>query len=169
MIIGQKNGAIRVQQMTESRLIEESKQYWSYGFHDNEYGHISNICFSHDEKFIFSAGSDSNIFGLFFNSTQKDLEEARKQPITIACKKEPANNVADIDDTTAYSLEQAKQKSENDKMIAIAEAKKQDMRQKISELRKMFKDLTVRNEQLVPRCRLSKNVNLFYSTKPELF
>jgi hypothetical protein len=43
-------------------------------------------------------------------------------------------------------------------MIAIAESKKLEMRQKITELRKMFKDLTVKNDQLVPRLRLSKSV-----------
>jgi hypothetical protein len=45
-------------------------------------------------------------------------------------------------------------------MIAIAESKKLEMRQKINELRKMFKDLTVKNDQLVPRLRLSKSVNI---------
>ena len=63
-----------------------------------------------------------------------------------------------MDDANSYSLEQAKQKSENDKMIAIAESKKQEMRQKITELRKKFKELLVKNEQLVPRIKLGKDV-----------
>lgn len=66
--------------------------------------------------------------------------------------------MADIDDPNAYSIEQAKQKSENDKMVSIAENKKQEMRQKINDLRKMFKELMTKNDQLVPRLRLDKNV-----------
>lgn len=71
--------------------------------------------------------------------------------------KVPSAEVSDIDDPQAYSIEQAKQKSENDKMIAVAESKKQDMRQKINQLRKNFKDLLVKNDQLVPRLKLGKN------------
>jgi hypothetical protein len=41
-------------------------------------------------------------------------------------------------------------------MMAEAEAKKKDMRQKIYQLRKTFKDLLTRNDQLMPRVRLGK-------------
>lgn len=43
-------------------------------------------------------------------------------------------------------------------MVSISESKKQEMRTKITNLRKLFKDLTVKNEQLVPRLKLNKNV-----------
>ncbi len=66
--------------------------------------------------------------------------------------------VTDIDDPNAYSIEQAKQKAEYDKMMANAESKKQDMRQKISQLRKSFKELLNKNDQLVPRLKLNKEV-----------
>lgn len=69
------------------------------------------------------------------------------------------NQVQDIDDPAAYSIEQTKLKAEQDKMIAVAETKKQEMRQKISELRKLFRELLVKNEQLVPRLKLNKNVS----------
>jgi hypothetical protein len=66
--------------------------------------------------------------------------------------------VNDIDDPNAYSIEQAKQKSEYDKMMANAESKKQDMRLKVHQLRKSFKDLLGKNDQLVPRLKLNKEV-----------
>ena len=69
------------------------------------------------------------------------------------------SQVQDIDDSAAYSIEQSKLKAEQDKMIVVAETKKQEMRQKITELRKMFRELLVKNDQLVPRLKLSKNVN----------
>ena len=86
MILGEKNGVLRIQPVPESKLLEETQYYWSYGFHDNEYGSITNVCLSHDEKFLFSAGHDSNIFGILFNSTEKDLEIAKSQKINIISK-----------------------------------------------------------------------------------
>ena len=71
--------------------------------------------------------------------------------------------IADIDDQAAYSIEEAKQKSENDKVIAIAETKKQEMRNKIGDLRKSFRDFAIKNDQLVPRLKLGKDVKYFFS------
>ena len=142
--------------MDESKKIEDIKHYWSFGYHDTDYGHVTNVCLSFDEKFLFSVGADSNIFGILFNSSHEDLEKAKKEKMKLVVKS-GVQDVADIDDPSAYSIEQAKQKSEHDKMIAIAEAKKADMRQKINGLRKLFKDLTVKNDQLVPRLKLNKN------------
>ena len=157
--MGQKNGGIRAHRIdeTQSRSVEETARYWSHGFHDVEYGHVTNICLSFDEKFLFSAGADGNIFGVLFDASADDLHKARQAKINIISKA-AVKEVADIDDPLAYSIEQDKQKSETNKMLALAEAKKQDMRDKINELRMSFKDLSVKNEQLVPRLRLDKNV-----------
>jgi hypothetical protein len=64
----------------------------------------------------------------------------------------------DIDDPSAYSIEQSKQKSEHDKMMSNAEAKKQDMRKKINELRAKYKELTSKNEQLPLQIQMKKDV-----------
>lgn len=58
----------------------------------------------------------------------------------------------------AYSIEEAKQKSESDKILAIAEKKKTHMRQKVTDLRKSFKSLIGKNDSLVPRLKLNKEV-----------
>ena len=137
--MGEKNGVIRVSPMEESKKIEDIKHYWSFGYHDTDYGHVTNVCLSYDEKFLFSIGADSNIFGILFNSSPDNLEKARKEKIKIVCKNQ-VKEAVDIDDPTAYSIEQAKQKSEYDKMIAIVESKKADMRHKINGLRELFKD-----------------------------
>ena len=85
--IGQKNGVIRLEPVPESRRIEDIKHYWAYSFHDTDYGHIAHMCLSHDEKFLFSVGADSNIFGLLFvDATLDDLERAKAQKIRIACQ-----------------------------------------------------------------------------------
>ena len=69
--------------MTESKLIEESKHYWSTSFHDNEYGHITGLSLSYDENFLFSVGADSNIFGILFNCSMDELEKAKAEKIKI--------------------------------------------------------------------------------------
>jgi hypothetical protein len=87
--MGQKNGVVRIQPMPESKLIEEAKSYWSCGFHDNEYGQITNLCLSFDEKFLFSVGADSNIFGTAFNSStpmEISLEKAKQGAIEAQTK-----------------------------------------------------------------------------------
>ena len=85
-LVGQKNGVIRCQPVPDSKSLKDLKHYWSNGFHDNEYGHLTHICFSFDERFVFSAGSDSNIFGYFFNVTPEALERAKVEKIRIATK-----------------------------------------------------------------------------------
>lgn len=56
-----------------------------------------------------------------------------------------------------YSIEEEKQKSENDKVLAIAEAKKAQMRIKINDLRKSFKEMTTKNDNLVSRLKLAES------------
>jgi hypothetical protein len=41
---------------------------------------------SFDERFIFSAGSDSNIFGSLFNTSLDALEKAKTERIRVASK-----------------------------------------------------------------------------------
>ncbi len=72
--------------MPANKSIQDIKHYWSYTFHDNEYGHITHMCYSYDEKFLFSVGSDSNIFGILFNSSIDELNKARKEKINITNK-----------------------------------------------------------------------------------
>jgi hypothetical protein len=75
---------LRVQPMDSGSKIENLKSYWSYGFHDVDYGQITNICLSYDEKYMFSVGADSNIFGILFNSTVEDLEKAKQDRLKIS-------------------------------------------------------------------------------------
>jgi len=36
--------------------------YWSLPMHDNDYGAVTQLASSYDEKFIFSVGRDGNFF-----------------------------------------------------------------------------------------------------------
>ena len=73
--------------MPESKLIEDIKHHWASGFHDNDYGRITNVCLSYNEKFLFSVGADSNIFGMLFNCTESELRRAKLEKIKIPAPK----------------------------------------------------------------------------------
>ena len=62
----------------------------------------------------------------------------------------------DIEDPDHYSVEDAKQKAEHDRMMKLAEEKKQHVRRQIASLRRTFVKLQQRNGQLPEHLRLEK-------------
>lgn len=65
----------------------------------------------------------------------------------------------DIEDPNAYSIEEAKQKAEYDKMMKDAEEKKREVRRHITKMRRMFKQLLEQNDALPVHLRLHKDVS----------
>lgn len=59
------------------------------------------------------------------------------------------------------SIEEAKQKAEQDKMIKDAEEKKREVRRHIAKMRRMFKQLLEQNDSLPNYLRLHKDVSAF--------
>ena len=60
-----------------------------------------------------------------------------------------------------FSIEDAKQKAEHDKMMKEAEERKQDVRRIIAQLRRQFKKLLEKNHELPPHLRLGVIVSTF--------
>ena len=58
-----------------------------------------------------------------------------------------------------YSIEEAKQKAEHDKLMKEAEEKKREVRQHIAKMRRMFKQLLEQNDTLPTHLRLHKDVS----------
>jgi len=56
------------------------------------------------------------------------------------------------------SIEEAKQKAEDDKKLMLAEAKKAEMRDKIQAMQEEFRQLVARNNELPPHFALSSKV-----------
>ncbi len=65
----------------------------------------------------------------------------------------------DIEDPGAYSIEDAKQKAEYDKMMQLAEEKKMRVRSTISDLRDQFEKLIDKNNKLPEHLRLHRKVH----------
>lgn len=63
MFCGMRNGAIRVYVLSENDTsLTSLVDYWHFNMHDNNYGCITSISTSFDDRFLVTAGTDSNIF-----------------------------------------------------------------------------------------------------------
>ena len=68
MLVGAENGNVRVFPLRESATtpgqydIGNFKSHWTLCVHDNQYGRVTHICCSHDDKYILTAGHDGNVF-----------------------------------------------------------------------------------------------------------
>ena len=76
--------------------------------------------------------------------------------IYVQIPAESGVSAKDIEDPEHYSVEDAKQKAEHDRMIKLAEEKKQHVRRQIASLRRTFAKLQQRASQLPEHLRLDK-------------
>ena len=61
MILGMQDGSIRIHPLGTGD-IGELGPFWVLNVHDNNYGSISHISLSFDNKFLFTVGADGNFF-----------------------------------------------------------------------------------------------------------
>uniref|UniRef100_F6VRS6 Cilia- and flagella-associated protein 44 n=1 Tax=Ciona intestinalis TaxID=7719 RepID=F6VRS6_CIOIN len=139
--------------------------HWDMNMHDNDTGSITNIVESYDGAYLFSGGSDGNIFGyhsLAHEEIVKSMEGKRAKLPTPKKQKRIVGemSVDDINDPQAYSIEDAKLKAEHDKMIRDAEGKKMAERRRVGKLRRTFLELLEKNNDLPEDVRLKKAVRL---------
>jgi len=61
LVFGMDNGCVRIQPIhnNDPGLMGP---YWSLPIHDNDYGTVTQLASSFDDKFIFSVGRDGNFF-----------------------------------------------------------------------------------------------------------
>ncbi|XP_035267854.1 cilia- and flagella-associated protein 44 [Anguilla anguilla] len=131
--------------------------FWALSLHDNHNGHLCSVRCSYDELFVLTTGEDGNIF-VFSLLSQEELAEALEPsqakipspPFGIEMEKV----VPDILDTSAYSIETAKQRTELDRMRREAEQRKEERRRKLVELQSQFKQLLQCNQSLPEHIRL---------------
>ncbi|XP_039600046.1 cilia- and flagella-associated protein 44 isoform X3 [Polypterus senegalus] len=152
LFCGMYSGAVRVYTLEASDVTLKSLHcYWQLSLHDNHYGHIQRLRCSFDDQFVVTTGEDGNIFILSL-LPQEDIDRAlQKRKAKIPSPRsdlEKDRIVDDIEDPNAYSIENAKQKMEMDRMIKEAEEKKAIKRKLLAELQKEFKQLLLKNKEL---------------------
>ncbi|KAH9503837.1 Cilia- and flagella-associated protein 44 [Bulinus truncatus] len=108
---------------------------------------------------VLTCGADGNFFQFLFMS-QEELEEKireNKAKLPSARKVDLLGKpIDDIDDPNAYSIEDAKQKSEYDKRMKEAEYKKKEVRKKINQMRRQFRTIIEQNENLPKHLQLGR-------------
>ena len=63
IFVGLKNGFIRVYPYGGKQVFRSLEEYWTRGAHDSEYGIVTHLAISYDDRFALSGGADGNIFG----------------------------------------------------------------------------------------------------------
>ena len=61
-MLGFQNGSIRVYLLTDKKDFSQLGPHWTGWAHDQDYGDISSIAFSYDDRYVFSTGLDGNFF-----------------------------------------------------------------------------------------------------------
>jgi len=60
--MGFQNGSIRACQLLDKKDFSRLGPHWTRSVHDQDYGDISSVSFSYDDRYVFSTGLDGNIF-----------------------------------------------------------------------------------------------------------
>ncbi|XP_059142623.1 cilia- and flagella-associated protein 44-like isoform X2 [Physella acuta] len=158
VVFGMANGQLRVQQLNEPNDLSELGPQWTLSMHDNSYGKVTSVVSSFDGTMVLTSGADGNFFQFSF-MTQEELEEKIKEnkaKLPSARYIEQQKLIDDIEDPNAYSIEDAKQKSEYDKRMKEAEHKKKEVKKKINQLRRQFRTIIEQNENLPKHLQLNR-------------
>ncbi|GFR82702.1 cilia- and flagella-associated protein 44-like [Elysia marginata] len=157
VMFGMANGQIRIQQLEEPHDLAQLGPQWTLSVHDNNYGHITALASSFDGSMMLTTGADGNFFQFSFMSQEAMEEKIKENKARLPSAKDLAGKVVDdIDDPNAYSIEDAKQKTEHDKRMKEAEQKKRDVRKKINQMRRQFKTILEQNDNMPKHLQLSR-------------
>ncbi|XP_036913273.1 cilia- and flagella-associated protein 44 [Sturnira hondurensis] len=149
MFCGMQDGAIRVYVLSQNdSSLTSMEHYWHFSIHDNDYGCIKGISTSYDDRFLVTVGADSNIF-VFSTFSVFELRESVKAKVpSPRFGIETAPIPKDIEDSKAYSIENARRKREHDKLMKEVEEIKARKREQLKALRDQFQKLLRMNEEL---------------------
>ncbi|XP_054433278.1 cilia- and flagella-associated protein 44 [Pteronotus mesoamericanus] len=149
MFCGMQDGAIRIYILSQNdSSLTSMENYWHFNIHDNNYGCIKGISTSYDDRFLVTVGADGNIF-VFSIFSVFELRKSMKAKVPsprFGLETEPIPE--DIEDPKAYSIENARRKREQDKLMKEVEEIKARKREQLRALRNQFQKLLEINEEL---------------------
>ncbi|XP_045142087.1 cilia- and flagella-associated protein 44 [Echinops telfairi] len=157
MFCGMENGAVRIYVLHRNDTsLSSMKEFWHLSIHDNDYGRIKNIATSFDNRFLVTAGGDSNIF-VFNIFSELELEEELKAKVPFPRFGIETELIPpDIEDPKAYSIENARKKREHDKLMKEVLEIQSQKREKLKYLRSEFLNLLKMNEELPKHMQLKR-------------
>ncbi|KAJ3337627.1 Cilia- and flagella-associated protein 44 [Gonapodya sp. JEL0774] len=136
----------------------ETGMRWMTHAHDHIRGQLTAVAPTFDDAFVITSATDGGL--LAWASTMEEPIQAENSAVNenISVDSSVTVGVEDITDSKAYSLEEAKLKSEKDRELSGAETNKQVTRAYIADLRNEFKKLVEENEKAPADCQLPKSV-----------
>ena len=91
VFVGMKNGFIRIYPYSGPQIFQSLEEYWTRGSHDSEYGVVTHLVTSFDDRFALSGGVDGNIFGYVIKGDADLVREQReatpKMPAFVVIEK----------------------------------------------------------------------------------
>ena len=69
--MGFQNGSIRAFLLSDKKDFSQLGTHWTRWAHDQDYGDISSVAFSYDDRYVFSTGMDGNFFAYQTAETAK--------------------------------------------------------------------------------------------------
>ncbi|CRK89887.1 CLUMA_CG003434, isoform A [Clunio marinus] len=137
-VFGMGDGKIRINLIKDDW--RDLSDFWLLSMHDNFLGRIPALKFSYDRKFLFSIGVDGNLFSYKWNLPVKQF----KAKIPTAVQK-LMKAVDDIDDPNFLTLEQKKEKENDEKRQEVSNDNKMKVLKMIEELRVEFDEIMQTN------------------------
>ena len=158
LVIGSDDGHVRYQPSEGFVGITSGMpQPWEDCMHDSTRGAVTSVSVSYDDMTLLSAAKDGTVAvmsvddSLFKEKRSVEFGEINQPP---QMESEPSPGVDDITDDAHYTIEEDKQRREEDRLIALAEEKKLSVRDHIAKLRDEFNKIIADNEKLPQGVRL---------------
>ncbi|GMH39549.1 hypothetical protein BSKO_07447 [Bryopsis sp. KO-2023] len=132
---------------------------WERGIHDGQSGRVTGVALSHDDRYLLSVAED-----MTFYVQEVKVEVVNRAPLLEETPELPSlaedgtPKAKDITDASAYTIEEAKQKEEQDSLLAAADAKKRRVKDYLGNLRAQFEELVAENAARPPGRSFSEDV-----------
>ncbi|KAL6756288.1 hypothetical protein V8C86DRAFT_2652820 [Haematococcus lacustris] len=145
-LMGTVDGIVRVQPTQAPFSRAPLGKYWQSCLHDMQEGRVAAVAVSFDDSYLLSAAQDGTLY----------LQELRLPGVSPASalpsgyevlqsEAEAPPSDPDITNPQEYTLEEAKQKAEQDALVAAAEAKKMGVREVLEQIRSEFEAMLAEN------------------------
>ncbi|XP_062543886.1 cilia- and flagella-associated protein 44 [Armigeres subalbatus] len=141
LIFGMGDGSIRVNRAKND--FRDLNEFFTLNMHYNLNGKVSGLTFSCDKQYLFSVGTDGNLFAYKWFSSTMPIASPKSRSVDV-----PFPCVEDIKDRAYLSLEQQKMKQENDRKAKLLNDQKDEILNTVADYRKQFEQILERNLSL---------------------
>ena len=148
ILIGTCNGQIQVHRVNVKGNLSLD-QFWAIPMADPDCK-VSRICTTYDDQYILATTQDGN----FFSFKLEDKVPSQQQQEPHSSSDIDLIPAKDIEDPKHYSLEEARQRAENDRKLKLAEEQKKQVLAQVNRLRKQFKQFQTQNVNLPPHIQI---------------